>query len=90
MKLVMIVLTCIYCLYLLFSEYAVLSYGDQEEFITIMDALPAENAATWTLKILYTVNLFFSYPMQLTPAFDIIESFIFPHNQKATTGQYWA
>ena len=90
MKLVMIVLTVIYCLYVLFSEYAVLSYGNQEEYITIMDALPSTSPATYTLKSLYTVNLFFSYPMQLTPAFDIIESFIWPHDQKATKGQYWA
>jgi len=89
MKLVTIVVASICVLYVVFAEYSVLAYGDQTGNITVLDNLPATNPATYALKILYTVNLFFSYPMQLSPAFDIIESFIFPHDKKATKGQYW-
>ena len=45
-----------------------------------MDALPPTSVATYSLKCLYCVNLFFSYPMQITPAIDILESFIWPNN----------
>ena len=46
----------------------------------VIEALPPTSYITYSLKFLYTINLFFSYPMQMTPVFDIIESFIFPHD----------
>ena len=38
---------------------------------------------------MYTVNLFFSYPMQMTPAVNLIEGFIFDKNSAPTTKRYW-
>jgi len=51
----------------------------------ITDALPAKGVFTWVLKSLFTVNLFFTYPMQLTPAVTLIESFIFDAKSAPTT-----
>ena len=38
---------------------------------------------------MYTVNLFFSYPMQLSPAVNLIESYIFNAKDAPTTKRYW-
>ena len=41
------------------------------------------------MKILYTINLFCSYPLMLSPAINLIESFIFNAETKPTTGRFW-
>ena len=51
--------------------------------------LPAQNPVTYTLKSMYTVNLFFSYPMQLSPAVNLIESYIFDVKAAPTTKRFW-
>ena len=71
----------------LFNDFA-WDPAEMAGYVTIMDALPP-GIVVYILKMIYCVNLFFSYPLQLTPAVDIIESFIFPANVKVTTGQYW-
>ena len=44
---------------------------------------------TYALKIMFTVNLFFTYPMQLAPAVTLIESFIFDEKSEATVKRMW-
>ena len=44
---------------------------------------------TYALKMSFTVNLFFTYPMQLAPAVTLIESFIFDEKSEATVKRMW-
>jgi|Transcript_28323 amino acid permease len=89
MKLTSIVVTCICAMYIFFSEFSDLAYGSQENYTLILDALPSTGVITYCLKGLYTVNLFFSYPMMMTPAIDLVEGFIFNENEAQTPKRYW-
>ena len=90
MKLVACVVSGICAFYIIFGEWENLAYGSSMvNNVLITDALPATSPMTYTLKSLYTVNLFFSYPMMMTPAVNLIEGFIFQAGQKPTTSRYW-
>ena len=86
-----IVVSCIALLYITFSEWCNLGYNFTGDggYILITDALPATSPFTWTLKGLYTVNLFFSYPMQLTPAVNLIEGFIWDPKAAPSKSRFW-
>ena len=73
MKLVGAVCMGIFTLYVVFAEWSILSWGNLEPYPMIVDALPETSIFTYSLKVLYTINLFFSYPMQMTPAIQLIE-----------------
>ena len=63
-KIVSVVVSAICVFYIFFAEWTNFVYGDQK-YDLITDLLPPTNPASYTLKAMYTVNLFFSYPMQL-------------------------
>ena len=46
----------------LFTNFAY-DFKNAGPFVLITDALPPTSAFTWTLKSLFTVNLFFTYPL---------------------------
>lgn len=56
----------------------------------ITDALPSQSYVTYSLKVLYTINLFFSYPLQLAPAVNLFESYVFGAQSTPTKGRFWA
>ena len=58
-------------------------------FVLITDALPPQSTFTYVLKSLFTVNLFFTYPLQLSPAVNLIESYIFDVKSAPTSSRYW-
>jgi len=76
-------------MYILYAEFAIMAYGSQKNYSLVLDALPATSPVTYTLKALYTVNLFFSYPMQMSPALNLVEGFIFDKNSAPTVKRYW-
>ena len=87
-KVVCVVVSAICVFYIFFAEWTNFVYGDQE-YELITDVLPPQNPATYALKAMYTVNLFFSYPMQLSPAVNLIESYIFDAKDAPTKKRYW-
>jgi hypothetical protein len=89
MRTTIIVVSSICLMYILYSEFANMAYGSQENYTLILDALPPTGIMTYILKILYTINLFFTYPMQLTPAIDIIEGWVFDEKAAATKKRMW-
>ena len=85
LKLVCIVVTSIAIFYIAFAEFTNLGYDfEHNEYVLITDALPPQSWLTYTLKIAFTVNLFGTYPMQLSPAVNLIEAFIFDANSEVT------
>ena len=90
-KLVCCVVSGICAFYIVFAEFINMSYGPlMEDYVIILSALPPSSGMTYALKSLYTVNLFFSYPLMMSPAINLLESYIFTAKGKPTTGRYWA
>ena len=78
--------------YMLFAEFCNMGYNFDEAdgaYVLITNALPPKSVFTQILKSLFTVNLFFTYPMQLTPAVTLIEAFIFDPKSPPTKQRYW-
>ena len=89
-RLVCIVVTGIAIFYISFAEFTNLGYDfENNEYVLITDALPSQSWFTYTLKTAFTVNLFFTYPMQLGPAVTLIESFIFEAKSEPTKVRMW-
>ena len=89
-KLICIVVTGISIFYIVFAEFCNMGYDfNSTEYILITDALPPQGIYTYVLKSLFTVNLFFTYPMMLTPAITLVEAFIFDVKSAPTTTRYW-
>ena len=76
-------------LYIVFDFYMNLSWGDFAKIKVITDALPGTSWVTYTVKCIYTSSLFFTYPLQLTPAINLIEGWIFDKNSAPTKKRYW-
>ena len=89
-RLVCIVVTSIAIFYISFAEFTNLGYDfENNEYVLITDALPSQSWFTYSLKTAFTINLFFTYPMQLAPAVTLIESFIFDEKSEATVKRMW-
>lgn len=71
-------------LYIVFDEYMNMCWGDFEHIILITTALPGTSWVTYATKCIYTSSLFFTYPLQLTPAINLIEGWIFDKNSAPT------
>lgn len=78
-------MTAIAIFYIVFAEFMNMGYDfNHNEYVLITDALPSQSIFTYSLKTAFTINLFFTYPMQLTPAVTLIESFIFDEKAEAS------
>ena len=83
-------MTGIAIFYIVFAEFTNMGFDfNNNEYILITDALPPTAVFTWVIKSLFTVTLFFTYPLQLSPAVNLIESFIFDTKSAPTTTRYW-
>ena len=78
-KLLCITVTLIATLYIIFGEFTVIAWGDTKDFDEplITACLPEKNVVTYIVKILFSFNLFFSYPLVIHPANLVIESWLF-------------
>lgn len=70
-------ITTVFVIYLAFGEFCYFIYGDALNTPLITSNLPASSPVSWIIKILFTINLIFSYPLILYPANIIIESYVF-------------
>lgn len=75
-KILLYVLLTVMLLYVSFGEYCLFIYGDLLQTPLITDNLP-EGFLPNMIKILFSINLVFTYPLQLHPACNIIESYLF-------------
>lgn len=68
---------CIF--YVLFGDYCVAAYGNQldsnDPMITTQ--LPATSIVTQIVKIGFIINLLFTFPLQIVPANNVLESYLF-------------
>lgn len=71
-------------MYIVFSEYVLFAYGgytvDNPGGISqplIIDSLPPQQVLVWIIKVLFILNLVFSYPLTLYPANNVLESYLF-------------
>ena len=78
-KLLCITVSFIAGLYIIFGEFTMLAWGDTEDFDEplITSSLPSKNVVTYIVKILFSFNLFFSYPLVIHPANLVVESWLF-------------
>lgn len=89
-KVICVTVSCICCLYISFSEFTNAAYGaNMADYVLITNALPSQSAVTYTIKSMYTLNLFCSYPLQMAPAVNLIEGFMFEKEKKPTQGRIW-
>ena len=78
LRILVITSTVIAIIYVLFSELCIFSYGAStltKPLIT--DSLPPQSWVTWIIKIAFSLNLVFSYPLVIHPANLVLESYLF-------------
>ena len=74
-----ITVSLIACLYIGFGEFTMIAWGNNDKFDLplITSSLPYKSVVTYILKILFSVNLLFSYPLVIHPANLVVESWLF-------------
>ena len=75
-----LVITCIFigAMYVAFSEYCLFAYGARNLTLPLItSSLPPQSPVTWTVKIAFSLNLVFSYPLVIHPANIVLESYLF-------------
>lgn len=73
-------ITClvIAALYLGFSEYCLFAFGPNNlNMPLITDSLPKKSVITYIVKVAFSMNLVFSYPLVIHPANLVLESYLF-------------
>ena len=78
-KLLCITVTLIAFLYIFLGEFTCIAWGDTESFQMdplITSSLPEKSVVTYIVKILFSFNLFFSYPLVIHPANLVVESWL--------------
>lgn len=86
-KILFYMLLTVMLLYVSFGEYCLFVYGDLLQTPLITDNLP-QNAVVYIIKIFFSINLVFTYPLQLHPASVIIESYLFRGMPKTLKRQW--
>ena len=78
-KLLCLTVGSIAILYVIFGEFTVLAWGDREVFDLplVTSSLPNTDIVTYIVKIFYSLNLCFSYPLMLHPANLVVETWFF-------------
>ena len=75
-KIVYAVIISCATLFIFFGQFCVIGWGHKLTTPLITDQLP-NDLLTYIVKILFCINLIFSYPLQLYPAHIIIENFLY-------------
>ena len=78
-KLLCITMTIIASIYIIFGEFTMIAWADNKSFDKplITSSLPSKDVMTYIIKILFSFNLFFSYPLVIHPANIVLESWMF-------------
>lgn len=82
-KILFYVLLTVMILYVGFGEFCLFVYGSLIEKPLITANLPS-GPVVWVIKIFFSINLIFTYPLQLHPASVIIESYIYGDMPKSS------
>jgi solute carrier family 36 (proton-coupled amino acid transporter) len=75
-KILTYVLVTVMVLYVSFGQFCLFVYGDEIQSPLITTNLP-KGVVVYIIKILFAINLFFTYPLQIYPANIIIESYLY-------------
>jgi solute carrier family 36 (proton-coupled amino acid transporter) len=75
-KILLYVLLTVMILYVSFGEFCLFVYGSKLELPLITTNLP-KGIVVQLIRIFFSINLIFTYPLQLHPASVIIESYLF-------------
>lgn len=86
-KILTYVLITVMVLYVGFGEFCLFVYGNLIEKPLITTNLP-KGVVVWIIKIFFSINLFFTYPLQLYPANIIIESYLYKNLPKSKKRQW--
>ena len=79
LKIFMLVVGSIGIFYVFFSEYMIFGYGaDKVSYPLITESLPRKSPVTYIIKVLFCIMLLFTYPLQIYPANNVIESYLTP------------
>jgi len=83
-KLLCITVSLIAVLYICFGEFTMIAWGNNPSFNEplITSSLPTKSIVTYILKILFSINLLFSYPLVIHPANTVVESWFFSSWEK--------
>ena len=78
-KIFAIVVGSIGVFYIIFSEYMIFGYGAERVYHPLItESLPRKSIVTYGIKILFSIMLLFTYPLQIFPANNVIESYLTP------------
>lgn len=86
-KIVVAVISTVIGLYVIFGEFCVFAWGSQMTTPLISDNLPHDPVA-YVVKILFVLNLIFSYPLQIYPATIILENIFFKNMPRTPKRQF--
>lgn len=73
--------------YIIFGFYCVLSWGDKLTTPLVTDLLP-DGAVSDTVRLLFALNLIFSFPLILYPANLLLENYIYSNWGKSKKRQW--
>ena len=78
LRILVVTVTVIGLLYVVMSEYWLFAFGP-ENITTplITDALPKRSWVTYAVKVIFSLNLVFTYPLVIHPANLVLESYLF-------------
>lgn len=76
-KILCVTISLLAVFYVVWTELMVVAWGNQLTTPLITDQLPQKSVITYILKILFTFNLLFSYPLVIHPANLVVESWLF-------------
>lgn len=68
-KILFLVITVTFLIYVTFGEFCYIIYGSKLVLPLITSNLPKENVIVAIVKVVFCVNLIFSYPLVIYPAF---------------------
>lgn len=82
----LITLTITYCI---FGELCYFTFGKTLNKPIITDMMPSSNIIIQIVKVLFMINLVFSYPLTIYITNVVLESFTFKSFKQATATRKW-
>jgi proton-coupled amino acid transporter len=87
-KILTMVLITVMALYVFFGEFCLFVYGDEIQTPLITDNLPRGSPVVWVIKIAFSINLIFTYPLVIYPANTIIEGYLYANMPRSKKRQW--
>lgn len=71
--------------YILFSELCYFTFGRDLDESIVMEEMPADNPIIKLVKVLFCINILFSYPITIFPTNQILDGFLFSRIDEKST-----